>query len=127
MTDETPDTKPDDKATPARKPRRQTRAQAARAAEAKALVDVEKVALEGAESFQVIYPTGYSWHVGPDEDEVSYEMGPDTVWVDVEDEHVTVPKHGRFRATSLKQLEELRVLAGQGMLARSFVPVASAE
>ncbi|GAB3250996.1 hypothetical protein [Kineosporia babensis] len=127
MTDETPDTKPDDKPAATRKPRRTTRAQAARAEAAKAQIDVEKVALDAAESFQVVYPTGYSWHVGPDEDEISYEMGPDTVWVDVVDEHVTVPKHGLFRATSLKQLEELRVLAGQGMLARTFVPQKAAE
>jgi hypothetical protein len=126
MTDNTNPPADDEKATPKRAPRRQTKASAAKAAREKEAATFEETVLAQAPTYQVLYPTGYSWHVGAD-GEVQYELGLDTIDEDAVDEHVTVPKGGRFRALNLAQLDELRVLASQGFLAASYAQVQPTE
>jgi hypothetical protein len=99
------------------KPRKaKTRAQLAREDAGKARDAQDRAVLEGAPTFEVTYPTGFSRFL-PDDDELEVTMsGGSKVWVDVVNGHALIPQGGRVRAVSVQELTDFTRLAGQSFL-----------
>jgi hypothetical protein len=99
------------------KPRKaKTRAQLAREDASRVREAQDAAVLEGAPTFEVTYPTGFSRYL-PDDDELEVTMsGGSKVWVDVVNGHAQIPQGGRMRAVSTQELMDFTRLAGQSFL-----------